>query len=71
VIKSRRLRDVERIGEMMNTYRNLVGKLKGKRSLGRPRYEWKSDITLDLREIEWYGVHCYIWRRIVSDSELL
>jgi hypothetical protein len=41
VIKSRRMRragHVARIGEMTGVYRFLVGKLEGKRSLGRPRH---------------------------------
>jgi hypothetical protein len=40
IIKSRRMRyagHVARIGEKMNSYRILVGKPEGKRSLGRPR----------------------------------
>jgi hypothetical protein len=34
------------MGEKMNAYRILVGKLEGKRPLGRPRRRW-----VDLREI--------------------
>jgi hypothetical protein len=42
-IKSRRLRwagHVARMGEGRNVYRALVGKLEGKRSLGRSRHRW-------------------------------
>jgi hypothetical protein len=31
----------------------LVGKLQGKRPLGRPRCRWVDDIKIDLREIGW------------------
>jgi hypothetical protein len=40
IVKLRRMRwagHVTRIGEKRNTYRLLVGKPEGKRSLGRPR----------------------------------
>jgi hypothetical protein len=51
VIKSRRVRWAElaeRMGEMRNAYRILVGKPEGKRLLGRPRRRW-----VDLREVGW------------------
>jgi hypothetical protein len=41
VIKSRRMRWLSHVawmGEMRNTYGILVGKLEGKRPLGRPRH---------------------------------
>jgi hypothetical protein len=38
---------------MRNAYNNLVGKPRGKRPLGRPRYRQKHNIRMDLREIEW------------------
>jgi hypothetical protein len=37
--------------EKMNAYRILVGKPKGKRSLGRPRRKWVDNIKMDVREI--------------------
>jgi hypothetical protein len=37
----------------MNTYRTLVGKLEGKRPLGRRRRRWEDNIKMDLREIGW------------------
>ena len=43
VIKSRRMRwaeHVARMGEERGAYRVLVGKLEGKRPLGRPRRRW-------------------------------
>jgi hypothetical protein len=38
-------------GEERKVYKVLVGKPRGKRSLGRPRYIWKDRIRMDLREI--------------------
>jgi hypothetical protein len=40
-------------GEKRNAHRLLVGKLEGKRSLGRPRRRWVDNIKMDLREIGW------------------
>jgi hypothetical protein len=42
-------------GEKRNAYRILVGKLEGKRPLGRPRRKWVDNIKMDLREISWDG----------------
>jgi hypothetical protein len=39
------------MGEKRTAYRILVGKLEGKRPLGRPRRRWVDDIKIDLREI--------------------
>jgi hypothetical protein len=47
---------VAQIGEMRNIYRLLVGKLEGKRPLGRPKYRWIDNIKMDLLEIELSGV---------------
>jgi hypothetical protein len=33
-----------------------VGKIEGKRPLGRPRRRWVDNIKIDLREIEWGGM---------------
>jgi hypothetical protein len=60
-MKSKRMRSaghVARIGEKRNTYRILVGKSEGKRSLGGPRYRWMDNIKMDLREI---GCGCMVW----------
>jgi hypothetical protein len=43
---------------------SLVGKLEGKRPLGRPRLRWEDDIKMDLHEVgcgAWIGL---IWLRI-------
>jgi hypothetical protein len=52
-IKSRRMRwagHAARMGEERNVYRVLIGKLEGKRPLGRPRRRWEDEIAMDLRE---------------------
>ena len=36
-----------------DTYRVLVGKTEGKRSLGRPRHRWEDNIIMDLLEVGW------------------
>jgi hypothetical protein len=48
MIKSRRMRwvgYVERMGEMTKSYMILVGKLEGKRPLGRPRRRFPNSNT--------------------------
>jgi hypothetical protein len=39
--------------ENWNAYRILVGKLDGKRPVGRPRCRRVDNIKMDLREIRW------------------
>jgi hypothetical protein len=67
VIKSRRMRwagHVARIEEGRGVNRVLVGRLKGKRSLGRPRRRWEDNIKMDLREI---GIDGANWIRLAQD----
>jgi hypothetical protein len=46
-----------RIGEKRNAYRILVGKPEGKRSVGRPRRKWESNVKIELRERQcWDGM---------------
>jgi hypothetical protein len=55
-IKSRRMRwtgHVVCMGQERKVYTVLVGKLKAKRPLGRPRHRWEDGIIMDLREIGW------------------
>ena len=76
VIKSRRMRwagHVARMGEERGAYRLLVGKLEGKRPLGRPRRRWVDNIGMDLQEVEcgyvdWSGLaqDRDRWRTLVS-----
>jgi hypothetical protein len=39
------------MGEWRGVYRVLVGKLEGKRPLGRPRRRWEDNIKTDLQEM--------------------
>jgi hypothetical protein len=59
IIKPQRMRwvgHVARMGEQRNAYRLLVGKLEGKRPLGRPRRRWGDNIKMDLVEVGWGDV---------------
>jgi hypothetical protein len=42
-------------------YRILVGKPKGKRSLGRHKRKWERNIEMDLRELGWV-----VWAGLIS-----
>jgi hypothetical protein len=59
--------------EGRGVYRVLVGRLKGKRPLGRPRRKWEDNIKLDFREIEIDGANWILlaqervqWRAFVN-----
>jgi hypothetical protein len=59
LIKSRRLRlagHVARMGKTRNAYKDLVGKLKGKRPLGRPCFRCDNNIKINFRGKEWGGM---------------
>jgi hypothetical protein len=64
VIKWRRVRwagHVARMGEERGAYRFFVGKLEGKRPLGRPMRRWVDNIRMDLQEVgcgyvDWIGL---------------
>jgi hypothetical protein len=59
IIKSKRMRwagHVARMREKRNTYRLLVGKLEGKRPLGRPRRRWVDNIRIDVGVVGWGDV---------------
>jgi len=43
-----------------------VGKLKGKRPLGRPRRRWVDNIKMDLREV---GCGCMDWIEVAEDRD--
>jgi hypothetical protein len=51
--------------EKRNTYRLLVGKPKGRRTLGRPRHRWLNNIRMNLVEVEWGDVD---WICLAQDS---
>jgi hypothetical protein len=51
-------------GEKRNAYRILVGKLEGKRPLGRPRRRCENNMRMDLREI---GLGDRNWINLAQD----
>jgi len=75
-VKSRRMRwagHVAHMGEERGVYRVLVGKLEGRRPLGRPRHRWVGNIRLDLQGegcgyMDWIGLtqDRDRWWRLVS-----
>jgi len=76
VIKLKRMRwagHMARMGEERGVYRVLVGKLEGRRPLGRPRRRWVDNIRMDLQEVrcgymDWIGLaqDRDKWRTLVS-----
>ena len=60
VIKSRRLRWSGHIAKI------LTGTPAGKRPLGRPRYTWEDNITMDLKEI---GINWRNWVHSAQDRD--
>jgi hypothetical protein len=63
---------VIRIGEKRNACRLLVGKLEGKRPLGRPRRRCSDNIRMDLGEVVWDCMWTgLVWLRIGTGEELL
>jgi hypothetical protein len=47
-----------------------LGKLEGKRPLGRPRRRWDDNIRIELQEVEWGGGAWtgFIWLKIGTGS---
>jgi hypothetical protein len=46
------------MGERRGVYRVLMGKLEGKRPLGRHRCRWENNIKMDLEEV---GCGVMVW----------
>ena len=57
---------VARMGEGRGVHRVLVGKLEGKRPLGRPRRRWEDNIKMDLQEV---GGACGDWMELAQDRD--
>jgi len=57
---------VARMGERRGVYRVLVGKLQGKRPLGRPRRRWEDNIKVGLQEVGCGGMD---WIELVQDRD--
>jgi hypothetical protein len=74
MMKSRRMRWVGHVagmGEKRNAYRTLVGKQKGKRTLGRQRRRWVDNIKWILERYDWMIWAESIWLRIGTSGGLL
>ena len=64
---------VARVGEERGVYSVLLGKLQGRRPLGRSRRRWVDNIMMDLQEVgcgymDWIGLaqDRDRWRTLVS-----
>ena len=57
---------VARMGEKRGVYRLLVGKLRGKRPLGRPWRRWEDNIKMELQEVGGGGMD---WIDVAQDRE--
>ena len=57
--------------ERRDAYRVLVGKLEGRRPLGRPRLRWKDNIEMDLKKVRWKAWSGSMWLRIGTGGGLL
>ena len=53
-------------GSRRGVYRVLVGKLEGKRPLGRTRIRWEDNIKMDLQEV---GCRSMDWTKLAQDRE--
>ena len=56
------------LGESGGSNRALVGKLEGKRQIGRPWQRWADNIRMDLQEITWDWINL---SQNVGSEELL
>jgi hypothetical protein len=69
VIKLRRMRWAGHVAcmvERRGIYRVVVGKLEGKRPLGRPRHRWDVNIKMDLQEVGCAGMD---WIELAKDRD--
>jgi len=54
------------MGERRGVYRVLVGKLEGKRPIGRPRHRWEDNIKMDLQGVGCGGTD---WIELAQDRD--
>ena len=54
------------MGEGRGMYRVLVGKLEGRRPLGRPRRRWDDNMEMDLQEVGCGGMD---WIELAQDGD--
>jgi hypothetical protein len=54
------------MGGRRGEYGVLVGRLEGKRPLGRPSRKWKSNIKMDLEEVR---RRCMDWIELAEDND--
>ena len=54
------------MGDRRDVYRVLVGKLEGKRPLGRPRRRWEDNVKVDRQEVGCEGMD---WIELAHDSD--
>lgn len=62
MMKSRKMSCAEHVaqkGEEKNTYRIFMGKLEGRRTLGRCKCRLVDNIKLDLREMGWHDMYWF------------
>jgi hypothetical protein len=52
------------VGEKRGT-KHFLGKLRGKKPLGKSRYKWEYNIRMDLEEAQWEGMD---WISLAQDS---
>jgi hypothetical protein len=53
-------------GEKRGVKRILVGRLEGRRPLGRPRHRWEDNIKMDLQEVGWVSMD---WIELAEDRD--
>ena len=53
------------MGKRRRAYKDLVGKPRGKRPLGRTRHRWE-DIKIDIQEVGWGA-----WTGLICSTELV
>jgi hypothetical protein len=54
------------MGEGRGVSRVLVGRLEGRRPLGKPRHRWEDNIRMDFREV---GCGCVDWMELAQDRD--